>query len=160
MVNQPLVLVIWVIFLHFFADWALQNAVNGEKKSSNPWILLRHCLIQGVINGLGMYLWEVIFCPNADHLVSGLLFGSGVFITHLVIDATSWNIYKVFIPKRFPKRSIKELQGKCDRCGAHNFQYWRDYWFGITLAYDQFAHLACNLIVLNYMVIYLNPGIV
>lgn len=109
---------LFLVLTHFIADFILQSRKMGQKKSSHIGWLAAHIAII-----------FVAFLPF------GLEFSAWNALTHAIIDATLWNVYKLSVYLRNPY-VIKE-----------SYDYWNDHWFYTTIGLDQMLHIS-TLIVL------------
>lgn len=124
---------IFIFFLHFLADFVLQNREMAKNKSSNFKVLFHHLMIHFFILGMGTLCflsWE-----------SALKFAGMNAIIHGLID---WNIWRFY--KRWAYRKISKLSWKPS---AEVYAYWEDHTFYLTIGLDQFLHTATLIILWN-----------
>lgn len=87
--------ILYLIFVHFIADWALQSQWMAENKSKYDMVMFAHCLVwTGCIciamHHLNMYAdWKALF----------------LFIGHFFIDA-----WKCWVYKQIPLCQQKNLK--------------------------------------------------
>lgn len=78
--------VIFVLFLHFLADFALQTHWQASNKSTNEPALLKHVSVYTIFVTLGIFL---VYGLPSTHAVIILLFPVLVFVLHFVTDLIS-----------------------------------------------------------------------
>jgi len=139
--------IVWLLTLHFVADFLLQSREMGKKKSSEPHWLFAHLLIQWLVVGLGaclvmpagMVIWFTTF--NA--------------LIHGVIDWNIWNFYKLSVKYRLLKIKPEDFnytteaewhvattgsQADYLAMAGRNWKYWDDHLFYTTIGFDQLLH--------------------
>lgn len=140
-----------LIFTHFLCDWVLQPRGIAEKKSSHVGVLLLHLAINSI--GFALATWAIgTFSPIA------LLLNA---LAHGVIDWNIWRLYKNTVFQRISRKvyrtealliqrkvipilyfSPKEEIEQAKLEWKDKNLYAKDYWFYLTIALDQFLHLA------------------
>ncbi len=121
-----------ILFLsHFIGDFLLQPRKMAINKSNlaKPIYLLRHTFTIWIT----AYIPLIFFTHHTDAMEISLL----IAMLHGVIDSCSWNFYKVSVRKR----TITETQ-------YHNFKYYEDHWFYVTIGADQLLHSLTIIFVL------------
>lgn len=134
--NETLIFLCVLFLAHFIGDFLLQSREMGRKKSKEYKWLLGHC---GIIFGtsfVGLFL--LLLYPASHISVWGVIIVASMlslFISslHMVIDASTWNIYSWF--RR--KEDIK------------TFKFWEDHWFFVTIGADQLLHILTILVATN-----------
>lgn len=121
-----MIVLMYMMLIHFVADFLLQSREMGQKKSSEPIWLLRHILIQWIV--FVLCLFPVLGIAQA------IMFSTANMIIHGIIDWNIWRLYKVSVALRFP-----EL--KLDPSKAKDFKYWEDHVFYSTIGFDQMLHV-------------------
>lgn len=127
-------MLIYLMVLHFVADFLLQSREMGKKKSSEFVWLLRHLLIQGCVMyaGLTPFLWMGLSGPKY------LLFPLMNLVIHGIIDWNIWNLYKYSAFKRGAKAD-------------GSWQYWEDHLFYVTIGFDQLLHSITIIVLWNVL---------
>lgn len=120
--------VIYLLVLHFVADFVLQSRKMGKKKSESVWWLIGHMYIQ-----FGIFMLGLLPLMAAD---KALMFATANALIHGLIDWNVWKLYKYSVWKRHSK-DIKSMgQGNF----ALQWKYWEDHWFYLTIGFDQLLH--------------------
>lgn len=84
-------LIIFLIWIHFFADFILQTDHQAINKSKNYWVLADHCFSY---SGVLLVFWA-LWCFHykgmsfAPALESASVFASVNFIAHFITDAVT-----------------------------------------------------------------------
>lgn len=131
-------LLAYLFFLHFIADFVLQSREMGKRKSTDLWYLTYHVIIQMTVMFLGTYF--VLGDVKAFHFAT--LNG----IIHGVIDWNVWKMYKYYV-----KRLIESTHGSdpfLNTEAANQWRYWEDHRFYLTIGFDQFLHSITILLVI------------
>lgn len=84
-------LLLTLMFLHWTADFVLQNRWMGENKSKSMLALSAH----GAVYGLGLTAGLIVFLlvsGQTDLLLPALLFGAINTVLHMAIDGTTSRI--------------------------------------------------------------------
>lgn len=113
-------ILIYLFFMHFVADFLLQSRAMGKGKSENLWLLLAHISIQFIVIGSALVWISVKQDLAAEFAVLNA-------VIHGVIDWFIWRLYKISVVKR--------------GYGA-DFAYQEDSLFYSTIGFDQFLHIA------------------
>lgn len=133
-------LLIYILILHFIADFLLQSREVATNKSSKLSYLGEHLII--------LHLTISILLLPVVGLIKAVTFSLLNVLIHGVIDWYIWRVYKWNvmrqIKKAFPNGNWIEI-GKL-------FKYYEDHWFYATIGFDQLLHVI-TLIVLYYQVI-------
>ena len=128
-----------ILTLHFVADFLLQPRWMGKNKSEQPAILLLHtCIIQAVM-ALGLFPFVGVH--------SAVVFSLCNAVVHGLTDAVSWRGYKWYVKRKYETRK-EELLADLGITSIHEYPYWEDELFYITLGADQLLH-GLALIVLT-----------
>src|SRR5579872_3340422 len=147
-------MLIWLMVLHFVADFILQSREMGQKKSSEISWLLKHLLIQFGVMFAG--ITPVLLLRYVDAAANNALiaaYPAYVFVIAACISASmfslintlvhgliDWNIWKAY--KLYAYRKIKAEARRNQGCEpseeavamyARDFQYWNDHWFYTTI---------------------------
>ena len=127
-------LIVLLLIGHFLGDFMYQSRAVAKNKSNlrEPYWLFWHA--------------TVIWCWTAGPLVAfttmpiGMILLVSLFIAavHGIIDACSWNLYKLTVRKRFPNLKAGE-----------EFKYWEDHWFYTTIGADQLSHVLTIIFAIN-----------
>lgn len=142
-----MLILLWLFFLHFLADFVLQSRKMGRNKSSDPIWLLKHIGIIFAVFLIGTF---------------NLKFATYNALIHAVIDAFIWKGYALTVWKRRrsllkpwymeydnPKNTHRKQEVK--QALKREFKYWEDHWFYLTIGLDQFLHAATIFLILNYL---------
>lgn len=128
----------WMMILHFVADFVFQSREMGQKKSSEFRWLFKHLTIQWLFFAFGL----VYFVGP----VVAISFATLNCLVHGLIDWNIWNLYKLSAYKRI-KAEADEFHNlsEADRNAwiaesGKNWQYWNDHWFYTTIGFDQLLH--------------------
>ncbi len=132
-------IIAYLLFLHFIADFLLQSREMGKTKSGNIVVLFQHLAINWTVIVLLLPLAGVSF--QLAMAVSTLN-----AIVHGVIDWYIWRIYKLSVINRI-RRAIKPQEFHMFRQLCLDFKYWDDHFFYVTIGADQLLH-ALTLITL------------
>jgi len=111
-----------LFFIHFIADFILQSREMGQKKSSSWKWLGYHTTI--------IFLAFVYF---------GWKFALVNAAIHAIIDRNIWGLYKWSTYYREPNATV------------HNWKYWEDHLFYVTIGLDQFLHTATIILLAEYL---------
>lgn len=140
-------MLVYLMVLHFIADFLLQSREMGKKKSSELSWLLKHLSIQAGVFFCGLMLlsssslqWFQVMQWIELVVLNTLIHG--------VIDWNIWKAYKASAYFRIKKNPQHELitQDK-----INPWKYWEDHWFYSTIGFDQLLH--ASTIVLLYKVL-------
>lgn len=142
-----MMLLIWLMVLHFVADFILQSREMGKKKSSELKWLAYHLAIQ-----------FTVFC------LVGWKFALANALIHGVIDWHIWKGYKIIAHYRLMRRAdlsswmngnlnIPHEVRRAEKYGEllKDFQYWEDHWFYTTIGFDQLLHMSTLVILAHYL---------
>lgn len=129
---------VYLLFLHFLADFILQPREMGRQKSEKFKYLFQHLLIQFFVFFFGL----MVIMPDTY-----MLFALGNALVHGLIDWNIWNLYKLSVWKR--RRSDIELVGREQL--KKTWKYWDDHWFYVTIGLDQFLHAATIVVLYVYL---------
>ena len=140
-------IIIYLLFLHFIADFILQSREMGKKKSESFEWLARHLAIQLTVFffGLGMST-DAFYFAGANAIIHG------------VIDWNIWKLYKYSAHYRIVKylKSLTVYGNDPEDSPAYKaaydnwvkkWEYWNDHWFYTTIGFDQLLH-ASTLVLL------------
>lgn len=162
---------IYLLFLHFVADFLLQSRKMGERKSTDKRWLLAHLSIQFLVFFVGVFALFIyntfsFWQPGAalEYIKFGtvlaLLFSGANAIVHGIIDWNIWRLYKFFTYRRLLHISRNPVSMTL-RPGEENpvllkilikdFEYWKDHWFYATIGLDQFLHAATLLLLYGWL---------
>lgn len=135
----------WMMILHFIADFLFQSREMGQKKSSEFRWLFKHLTIQWLFFAFGL----VYFVGP----VVAISFATLNCIAHGVIDWYIWRGYKLFTHNRLVKEShqaaymngnlnipyeVRQKEKYDEKLAS--FKYWEDHWFYSTIGLDQLLH--------------------
>lgn len=146
-----MMLLAYMMIIHFVADFLMQSREMGQKKSSEWRWLARHLLIQFsfFLFGLGVFSLFAEISAQAMLLIPILN-----TIVHGIIDWNIWNLYKLSahirikkdlaildkIIVRDPMIDHEGLMKEAYDEEVKNWQYWNDHWFYSTIGLDQLLH--------------------
>lgn len=121
---------------HFICDFVLQSRKMGTNKSSSYKYLGQHIAI--------------IFI---GFLPFGLAFALLNSLIHAIIDKHIWTLYKVLVYYRHKYGYIpnKDEFGVYIPLNAKTFKYYEDYYFYLTIGFDQMLHIITLIILVNYV---------
>lgn len=158
---------IWLMVLHFIADFLLQSREMGQKKSNEVKWLLKHLAIQFGVFFIG--ITPPILFSYIDRSASSLIavqyplhilvlaacmkaFMFSVYnaLIHGLIDWNIWKLYKVSAYWRIRTIVAKkhgmwtqppedDVNIKAEIAG---WKYWEDHWFYTTIGFDQLLHMS------------------
>ena len=151
-------LVIYLLILHFVADFLFQSREMGQKKSSEFIWLAKHGLIHLGVFAFGVAIffissfWPILVEINpylASVKIGNIVLTSCVFaitnmMLHMAVDACTWNAYKWTGARRNKDKSKEELK--------KDFKYWEDSWFYHTIGIDQLLHIIMMIFVYRTLV--------
>lgn len=120
----------WMMILHFVADFIFQSREMGQKKSSEFRWLFKHLTIQWLFFALGL----IYFVGP----VTAVGFATLNAVIHGIIDWNIWNLYKVYTIHRL--KDIDPLEDDRFIMPFGQFKYWEDHMFYITIGFDQLLH--------------------
>ena len=86
-------LLVYILLIHFLADFGLQTHDQATKKSTDNWFLFMHV-------GTYSLIWCIATMPFSGTSPAWLLFGSVTFVTHFVTDFITSRIGKPFWDKQ------------------------------------------------------------
>ena len=118
---------VYLLFLHFVADFLLQSREMGQKKSKYFKWLYFHCSMQYMVMFIGTLFLFGFEKATAFSFLNAFMHG--------VVD---WNIWK------FYKLRVVKLCKKC-KIYPSTYEYWHDPYFYATIGLDQFLHSATIL---------------
>jgi hypothetical protein len=145
---------IYIMFLHFLADFILQPREMGQKKSSEFKWLAGHIAIQISVMAIGLMLLLEPWTSIKFAVLNGLI--------HAVIDWNIWKGYKLTAYYRL--RKVKAEDVECDSPAqwdmvqamdnkqlveflGKRWKYWEDHLFYTTIGLDQFLHITTLVIL-------------
>ena len=134
-------ILIYMFFLHFIADFALQSREMGKNKSKKVEFLIKHCLIQGVVFFVGLLpLYGTLAAPFA-------------IINMLIHGAIDWHIWRLYMVSVLYRQFDKKIPWK-DRpkLVSKKYPFWEDHYFYLTIGFDQFLHMT-TLVGLWYYIL-------
>jgi hypothetical protein len=141
-------LLIYVMFLHFVADFLLQSREMGQKKSVEFKWLAKHLSIQYLV----MYFGLVLFIGPVAACKLSLL----NTLVHGLIDWNIWKLYKLSAHFRIMREiETLEIDDEHDAIRkeaynnkVNNWKYWDDHLFYTTIGFDQFLHMTTLAVLL------------
>ena len=135
-------IIVYLLIVHFVADFLLQSREMGVNKSSN-W----------------KYLGQHISIIALAFLPFGWKFALANALVHAVIDKFIWNLYKLSAHLRIKSNvevmkswwvgiqeeppgpsTIQDYQRSCYQVEVQNWKYWEDHWFYSSIGFDQLLH--------------------
>lgn len=133
----------YILFLHFFADFILQSREMGQKKSTEINVLLHHLLIITGIMFVGMFPFIGL---GVENIVGFVLLNT---LIHGVIDWNIWRFYKLSVMKWMQNNpdhpAVKHYEA------TKEFKYWEDHLFFTTIGLDQFLHAATIVLLADWL---------
>ncbi len=123
-------MLIYMMVLHFVADFILQSREMGQKKSSELSWLGKHLAIQ-----FGIFFIGLIWFTEEAFLFAGLN-----TILHGVIDWYIWKGYKWSVAGWLKANPEHEVTKTYVTTGV--YEYWKDHWFYSTIGLDQLLHVS------------------
>lgn len=126
-------LIVFMFFLHFIADFVLQTREMGKNKSSDPYYLSLHIFINFIVFAVGLSWYT--------NPLFGILFAMANSFLHFLIDISLWNIYSLTVWFRRKDKTMTKQQLK------DNYEYWNDHLFYMTIGFDQFLHFASIIFI-------------
>lgn len=142
-------MIVYLLILHFVADFLFQSREMGKKKSEEPIWLIRHLFIQWFTFLIGL---AFVVGP-----VGAIVFAAVNAIVHGVIDWNIWRLYKLSVKKRLIKNGRENVEYSSSaeydmatggseeeflRIAGRNWKYWEDHYFYTTIGFDQLLHSA------------------
>lgn len=125
-------MIIYLIVLHFIADFLLQSREMGKKKSTDIVWLVKHLIIQGFTFSVGLTLLGYYNMSACNFVLYNT-------IIHGFIDWNIWKAYKYSAAYRMKKNPNHELLMPSK---DNPWKYWEDHWFYSTIGFDQLLHMA------------------
>ena len=116
------VTLIYLMFLHFVADFLLQSRTMATNKSSSLKYLVQHVLIQFTVFTIGVF-WLPPMYALANACIHGL------------IDWHIWRLYKFSVYLRDQEATTA------------TWKYYEDHLFYTTIGLDQMLHVITILVV-------------
>lgn len=134
-----MILLAYMMVIHFVADFLLQSREMGKNKSIYFKVLLQHI-------GIQFAMFALLLSPFLG-IKMAIIFALYNSAVHGVIDWYIWKGYKLFagykllkdITKDYPEISEKDKNGLLAE-RAKNFKFWEDHWFFATIGLDQLLH--------------------
>lgn len=136
-------LIVYMLFLHFIADFVLQSRKMGKEKSNSFGYLFGHIMIQ-----FGVMFIGLLFKLNMlqAYQISGLN-----ALIHGIIDWNIWKLYKRRVIQKVKNSDLfaHDMYGltKHGENILSQYEYWNDHGFYLTIGFDQFLHSATILLV-------------
>lgn len=125
---MELLTVLYLLFLHWFADFFCQTDEMAKRKSNDFLFLLIHTMVYTFVMYIGVIIYTGIMYRDviwAAPPLSIFLFGVGIFFTHLIIDYVTSKINK----KLWNAKKV--------------------HWFFVSIGFDQWLHFV-TIFVLYY----------
>lgn len=135
---------VYLLLLHFVADFLLQNREMGQKKSEDFKWLFYHISIQFIIFAVGGFL--VFENPFPFAILNALVHG--------LIDWNIWKLYKMSVYVRTTEER-EEHKGSLEDWMKHlksTWKYWEDHWFYATIGFDQLLHTITIVLLYGWLV--------
>lgn len=128
-----------LLVTHFIADFVLQSRDMGKKKSSEPFYLFAHLIIQF----LAFLLAVAFISPGV-----AVWFAFTNAAIHGVIDWNLWRLYKAsaymrilkIVAKKYGMWSQPPENDPNVKAEIAAWQYWEDHLFYTTIGFDQLLH--------------------
>lgn len=135
-----MMLLIYMMVIHFIADFLLQSREMGKNKSTKFTVLLQHIGIQ-----FAMFLILLMPFVGFKFAYAFALFNA---IIHGVIDWNIWRLYKLSVLKRLYDDEGNDYIPNVSKTGPNHslmsdskvWQYQEDHWFYATIGLDQLLH--------------------
>lgn len=128
--------VLYLMVLHFIADFLLQSKEMGKKKSECVKWLAAHIGIHFITFFAACLLF---LSPEQAALMA---FGNAAL--HGLIDWNLWRFYKRTVVWRNPDVPVEELK--------KNYKWWEDFVFIVALGLDQMLHYLSIVTLYNLIV--------
>lgn len=126
-------ILVYLMFLHFVADFILQSREMGQKKSTEWEWMKKHIFWIKLVFFVGLFPVVGFYKAATFALANGLI--------HLCIDSCIWKVYAWTVWERERKTGVKREDLK------KRWKYWEDKWFYDTIGLDQFLHVATIIII-------------
>jgi len=144
---------IYLLIMHFVADFLFQSREMGQKKSSSLKWLCKHGLIHFAVFAFGTSIYCITFfypLLPVDNIflvgiivrniiISSCIFAAINMAAHMTVDACTWNVYKWTVALRNKDKTKEGLR--------KDFKYWEDSWFYHTIGIDQLFHIITIILV-------------
>lgn len=127
---------VFLLTLHFIADFILQPREMGRKKSTDFDYWRWHVLIQFSVFFVGLVMW------TKDPILALTIAGLNAFV-HGAVDACTWRLYAWSVWKRRSKKGLPITRGELKK----TFKYWEDHWFYVTIGFDQWLHISTIVVL-------------
>lgn len=177
-----MLLLAYMMVLHFVADFILQSREMGQKKSVEFKWLVHHLWIQYMIFLAGLFMFFSVaamfsaswyfFALTPTQIISlASKFALYNAVIHGIIDWNIWKFYKLSAHKRIIKQIREAYKVKFGEDTAvddktlivvtapemyqekvKNWQYWEDHLFYTTIGFDQMLH-ALTIIALFFILL-------
>jgi hypothetical protein len=118
----------YLLFLHFVADFYLQDRETARKKSLELRWLAKHMAVLYTVFQLGTFLMLAARGALLPHYLATIGFSTANAVVHGVIDWYIWHVYRVSVILRYPGVSFRD------------FTWWEDHGFYFTIGFDQLLH--------------------
>ena len=163
---------VWLMVLHFIADFILQSREMGKKKSSEPKWLLKHLGIQLGVMFIGLAI-PLFFntmdtitaaCPGCytdaqvlgtSSIVALIVAFRIAFLNALIHGLIDWNIWKLYKISAYLRIKKEAKEGNFGLAwiaeSGKNWQYWEDHWFYTTIGFDQLLHVSTLLLLAGWL---------
>lgn len=163
-----------LMVMHLLADFFLQSREMGKNKSSSLMCLMQHGSIHLIVFAIGYPLciigygymlgqeaYDMVLSYSAIYFIGGAVLAAHNAVLHMIVDACTWNIYKVSVwlrRKKWIEANKTLIDGYVSRAGgigreatnkeirklmAEHYKYYEDPWFYHTIGIDQFLHVLC-----------------
>jgi len=90
----PMSILLFYLFIHWYADFVCQTDKQAKGKSSNNWQLLAHTGMYGLIITIFTYVIFLAGRFGAQYWYTPLIFGGIQFVTHTIVDYITSRINK------------------------------------------------------------------
>jgi Protein of unknown function (DUF3307) len=169
-------MLVFVMLLHFIADFLLQSREMANKKSTELKWLFKHLGIQFGVFFVGM-TWAVLnffimvtsnnpFVPQYSlktmffaACIHGFAFSFVNALIHGMVHWNIWKLYKLSAWWRIRKIVIRKHgtwtqppeEDVNIKAETANWRYWEDYWFWVTVGLDQTLHIITLFVLVVYL---------
>jgi len=135
---NDLVIVMYIMFWHFIADFIMQSRKMAVNKSSSIKWLTKHVLMYGnsmLFGGFSYVVFTMLFATNMIHLIPAIL--GYVFVNTVLHWITDY-----FTSKQTTRLYLKEVEKETPN--YHNFF--------VMIGFDQLIHILC--LISTYMLLF------
>ena len=146
-------IIVYMLVIHFVADFLMQSREMGQKKSSEFKWLLKHLAII-----FTMFFICLVIPMGVEDAFKFALYN---MLIHGVIDWHIWKLYKLstwwrvrnIVVRKYGMWSQPFEEDSNVKAEIAAWKYYEDHWFYSTIGFDQLLHSVTLVLLVKYIIV-------